>query len=226
MSFWALDVYEDAGYGGGRWSFLRSSHWVGDDCNDKMTSFHVDQNYNVIFYANADYNQPLRGCVIQPGSVEPPDAKGLVRYPSDCPGVNPVDNDVMSSLRIYKLDGTLVAEFSQPPQPPPAPAPVAGNHVVGCSVYPQRIGVGGRAVISVQLSQPAPPGGATVVISTNFVQGSQDTLQQTPQSVGVMQGSTTGRFTLISKQGNPTAHSIIFTASYGGQQRSVQLDIS
>lgn len=84
-----LSVYRHDNYGGDRWDFNSTSPYVGNDCNDQMTSFHLAQGYSVIFYVDADYRYELLRC---------PSAD----YPNvDCECVRPEHNDKMSSFRLY-----------------------------------------------------------------------------------------------------------------------------
>jgi hypothetical protein len=99
--------------------------------------------------------------------------------------------------------------------------------VASCSVNPSSIAIGGQSSLSVSLTAPAPGGGLTVIIDTDFGQGSQDTLLNTPQSLGFAEGDSQSTFPLQTQSVDNAATTIIFSAQIGnGAPRAAQLNIS
>ncbi len=96
-----------------------------------------------------------------------------------------------------------------------------------CSVNPSTIALGGQSNLIVTIDAPAPPGGITVLVDTDF-NGDRFTLVNIPDSVGVEQGETTGEFLLETTQDvdNP-ATQITFSAHVGAEpSKAAQLNIT
>jgi hypothetical protein len=74
-----------------------------------------------------------------------------------------------------------------------------------CSVNPSTVALGDQSILTVTLDAPAPSGGITVIVDTNF--SGDDDLKDTPQAIGIEQGQSTGQFTLqtqdVDASGNP-----------------------
>jgi hypothetical protein len=99
-------------------------------------------------------------------------------------------------------------------------------NVQTCSVSPSTIALGGQSNLTVTLDAPAPPGGLTVLVDTDF-NGSQDTLLNTPQSLGVFQGQSSSTFLLQTQVVDNPATQIIFSAHVGsGPPKAAQLNIT
>lgn len=99
-------------------------------------------------------------------------------------------------------------------------------NVQTCSVNPSTVALGGQANLIVTLDAPATPGGVTVIVDTDF-DGDQDTLLNTPQSIGVEQGTSTGQFLLQTQVVDNPATRIIFSAQVGsGPAKAAQLNIT
>lgn len=100
-------------------------------------------------------------------------------------------------------------------------------NVKACSVSPSTIALGGQANLTVTLDAPAPPGGLTVLVNTDF-NGSQDTLLSTPQSLGVFQGQSSSTFLLQTQVVDNPATQIIFLAFIGDPStgKAAQLNIT
>jgi hypothetical protein len=100
------------------------------------------------------------------------------------------------------------------------------NNVQNCSVSPSTIALGGQANLTVTLDAPAPPGGLTVIVDTDF-DGSQETLLNTPVSLDFGQGVSTFPFLLQTQVVPNPATRIIFSAHVGfGAAKAAQLNIT
>lgn len=137
------------------------------------------------------------------------------------------------SLLVYYLHPPPV-----PPSPPPAKPgtphsgacgtpgqPACTVRILGCTINPGRITLGGSAVLTVNLSEPAPPGGVTVIINT-ISDGAQDTLAQTPVALTFQAGKSSFEYTVQTRAVLNPAHRIIFSAQLGSTSRSAELDVN
>lgn len=100
------------------------------------------------------------------------------------------------------------------------------SNVQSCFVNPSTIRLGGQSTLTVTLDAPAPLGGLTVLVDTDF-DGNQDTLLQTPQALGVREGDLTAQFLLQTQSSANPATRIIFSAHVGfGPAKAAQLNIT
>jgi len=98
--------------------------------------------------------------------------------------------------------------------------------VKSCTVDPTSINLGGRATLTIALDVPAPAGGITIAIDIDS-DGAQDTLDETPTGITLLQGSLKASITLQTSVVRGAATRIIFTAALpGGADQSAQLNIS
>jgi hypothetical protein len=98
--------------------------------------------------------------------------------------------------------------------------------VATCSVTPSSIALGGQSNLIVSLTSPAEQGGLTIIIDTDF-DGAQETLSNTPTSLGVAEGKTQATFILQTQAVDGAATRIIFSAQIGnGARKSAQLNIT
>lgn len=98
--------------------------------------------------------------------------------------------------------------------------------VASCSVSPSSIAIGGQSNLIVTLTSPAPQGGLTVNIDVNS-DGNADTLEYTPQSVGVEEGHSQSNFLLQTEAVDGAATQITFSAQIGnGAIKAATLTIS
>jgi hypothetical protein len=98
--------------------------------------------------------------------------------------------------------------------------------VQSCQVSPNSIALGGTSTLFVTLDGPAPPGGITVIISSNF-NGSMDTVSPLPQSLPVQQGTQSASALLQTVNIPNAATAVTFTAFLysGGVSKSATLEI-
>lgn len=101
------------------------------------------------------------------------------------------------------------------PSPAPAPATLASLTFASTNIVNNSNTTG-----TVTLTSAAPAGGAVVTFNT-----SNEAVARTPASITIAAGSTTGTVTL-SASSVPTRTTVRITASYGGQQSTVSVDVT
>lgn len=122
--------------------------------------------------------------------------------------------DRAGNLGPWSAVRTITAQDPPPPATPtPTPTPVPGPEIVVASLTPAELTLGGGASgqITVNLSGPAPAGGAVVSLASPY-----PARLSVPPSVTVPEGSTSATFTVVaaSSQVNGAGSSVV--AEYGG----------
>jgi hypothetical protein len=96
--------------------------------------------------------------------------------------------------------------------------------VVGCSVDSNPISVGDKVTLTVTIDEPAPESGQTVMIDNHF-NGSEDTFDSVPNSIGIQEGLTSGALSLQTKEADPATTEATFTAYIGSSEEGQSITL-